>query len=288
MRILVTGAAGFTGRFFSQAAVAAGHEVIALRADLSDQEGVKQDVLAANPDTVLHLAAISFVGHADNAAFYAVNTIGTSHLLQALAMLPISPQKVVLASSATVYGNCVASPITELQAPAPVNHYAISKLAMEHIAKTYVDKLPIVIARPFNYTGPGQAENFAIPKLISHYARRAPVVELGNIEVEREFNDVRTVCLAYLGLLAHGIVGEIYNVCSGQVHTLQQVLITLSELTCHTIETKVNPAFVRANEVQRLCGDPSKLLSTCEKAGIKLPHPTLRDILIWMLSEWRT
>jgi len=285
MRILLTGAAGFSGRHFQQAAAAAGHDCVALQADLRHQGALAAEVAHLAPDAVLHLAAISFVGHADDSAFYAVNTVGTSHLLQALAALPVKPTKVLLASSANIYGNCEASPIAETQAPAPVNHYATSKLAMEHMARTYTDRLPIVITRPFNYTGPGQALNFVIPKLVSHYARRAPVVELGNLQVEREFNDVRMVCDAYLALLAHGQPGEVYNVCSGQTYTLLQVMETLAGLAGHAVEAKVNPAFVRANEVHRLCGDPVKLLCVCEQANVKLKQPSLRDMLAWMLAE---
>jgi len=285
MKILLTGSAGFTGLFFAKAAQAAGHQVLALQANLTDRDAVRLEVLKAAPDAVVHLAAISFVGHADAAAFYAVNTVGTMHLLDALAALAQPPHKVLLASSANVYGNCAASPIAETQAPAPVNHYAMSKLAMEHMARTVMGKLPIVITRPFNYTGPGQALNFVIPKLVRHCARRAPLVELGNMQVEREFNDVRMVCDAYLALLTHGQPGEVYNVCSGQPHTLQQVMDTLAAISGHAVAAQVNPALVRANEVHRLCGDPSKLLVLCGQAQVKLRQTSLHDTLAWMLAE---
>ncbi len=280
LKILLTGAAGFTGLFFKSAAEAAGHQVVALQADLTDKAAVAADVHQAAPNAVVHLAAISFVGHADDTAFYGVNVVGTLNLLSALAALPIAPTKVLLASSANVYGNCDASPITEDQPPAPVNHYAMSKLAMEHMARTYLDRLPLVFTRPFNYTGSGQALNFLIPKLVSHFARRAPAIELGNLHVEREFNDVHMVCDAYLGLLAHGVPGEVYNVCSGQPYTLQTVLYELTKITGHGLDVRVNPAFVRANEVHRLCGDPAKLLAC---AG-PLRHPALRETLHTMLQ----
>jgi len=261
MKILLTGAAGFTGVFFKSAAEAAGHQVVALHADLTDRASVAAEVLQAAPDAVVHLAAISFVGHADDKVFYGVNVVGTMNLLAGLAGLTVKPSKVLLASSANVYGNCDASPIAEGQAPAPVNHYAMSKLAMEHMAWTYLDRLPIVIARPFNYTGPGQAPQFLIPKLVSHFARRAPAIELGNLHVEREFNDVRMVSDAYLALLAHGVPGEVYNVCSGMPYTLQHVIGVLSGITGLTMDVNVNPAFVRVNELHCLCGSPEKLLA---------------------------
>jgi nucleoside-diphosphate-sugar epimerase len=280
LKILLTGAAGFTGLFFRSAAEAAGHQVVALQADLTDKAAVTAEVLQTAPNAVVHLAAISFVGHADDTAFYGVNVVGTLNLLSALAALPIAPTKVLLASSANVYGNCDASPITEDQPPAPVNHYAMSKLAMEHMARTYLDRLPVVFTRPFNYTGPGQAPNFLIPKLVGHFARRAPAIELGNLHVEREFNDVRMVCDAYLGLLAHGVAGEVYNVCSGQPYTLQTVLDELTNITKHQLDVRVNPAFVRANEVHRLCGDPAKLLACVGP----LRQPALRETLQTMLQ----
>ncbi len=279
MNILLTGAAGFTGLFFMQQAEAVGHTVWPLVADLTDKAAVAAEVTQGQPTAVVHLAGISFVGHADEAAFYAVNALGTMNLLAAVAALPVAPSKVLLASSANVYGNCAASPITEAQAPAPLNHYATSKLAMEHMAWTYLDRLPIVITRPFNYTGPGQAPQFLIPKLVSHFARRAPAIELGNLHVEREFNDVRMVCDAYLALLIHGVPGEVYNVCSGQPYTLQYVIGLLSGITGHTMDVQVNPAFVRTNEVHRLCGSPAKLQAAVGQFGQWGLEETLRSML---------
>lgn len=282
MKILLTGANGFTGRHFQEAAYAAGHEIVPLKANLADKTSLSSEVGSVVTDAVVHLAAISFVGHADETGFYAVNTVGTTNLLAALANLPVGqrPGKVLVASSANIYGNCEASPIGETQPSAPVNHYAASKLAMEHLALSYLDRLPIVVTRPFNYTGPGQAPSFLIPKLVDHFARRAPVIELGNLHVEREFNDVRMVVETYLKLLAHGEPGQIYNVCSGQPHSLQSVYDRLVQLTGHRPDIRVNPAFVRANEVHRLCGSPEKLVQCIGP----LPAYGLSDTLTDMLG----
>ncbi|MGS5088192.1 GDP-mannose 4,6-dehydratase [Hydrogenophaga sp. A37] len=279
MRILLTGSDGFTGRNFKAMAATAGHEVWSLQANLTDATGLREEVENAQADWVLHLAAISFVGHADAISFYSVNVIGTMNLLSALAALPIKPLKVLLASSANIYGNSEASPIGETTAPAPINHYATSKLAMEHMALTYADTLPLVLVRPFNYTGPGQAPEFLIPKLVKHFAERAHTIELGNLHVEREFNDVRMVCSAYLALLALGKNREIYNVCSGETHSLQDVIARLKHLTGHTINVKVNPAFVRANEVHRLCGSPEKMTALIGPLATYTLDETLRSML---------
>lgn len=284
MKILLTGTDGFTGRHFAAMAQAVGHDVLPLQANLTDRAAVQAEVLTAAPDAVVHLAAISFVGHADDNAFYAVNVVGTTNLLAALVQLPKRPHRVLLASSANIYGNCTQSPIAENQPPAPVNHYAMSKLAMEHMARSFGDKLPIVITRPFNYTGPGQDVNFVIPKLVKHFAQRAPSIALGNLHVEREFNDVQMVCSAYLKLLQHGEPGETYNVCSGQPYTLQHVIDTLTRITGHQIQVEVNPAFVRANEVHRLCGNPAKLQALLARHGCTLDNPPLEDTLRRMLA----
>lgn len=284
MKLLVTGADGFTGRHFAAVARACGHDVVGLQANLGDAEALRAEVAQVAPEAVVHLAAISFVGHADASAFYNVNVIGTLNLLAALAALPQPPRSVLLASSANVYGNCEQSPITEAQPPAPVNHYAMSKLAMEHMARTYLDRLPLFFVRPFNYTGPGQDASFVMPKLVAHFAGRADAVELGNLDVEREFNDVRFVCAAYLQLLARAKPGEVVNICTGQPVTLKAVLALLSQITGHQLQVKVNPAFVRANEIHRLCGSPAKLVSVVGA----LESPSLADTLRWMLEAATT
>lgn len=280
MRLLLTGADGFTGRHMVRGAQEVGYEVHGLQSDLTDAAALAQEAAAFAPTHVVHLAAISAVTHADELAFYRVNVLGTDHLLKALAALPEPPYKVLLASSANVYGNAEQSPITEQQPPAPVNHYAISKLAMEHVALMHAGHLPTVLARPFNYTGVGHDERFALPKLVSHFARNAEHIELGNLDVEREFNDVRMVVQAYLRLLEQGVAGETYNVCTGKPVALQEVIQMLVALTGHQPIITVNPAFVRANEIRRLCGAPAKLID----ATGTLPGYTLKDTLSWMLG----
>lgn len=284
MRILLTGADGFTGRPFTERAKAAGHTVLPLLADLTNADALREEVLATAPDAVVHLAAISFVGHSSDHAFYAVNVVGTTNLLNAVAELPVRPHRVLLASSANIYGNTAHSPIAETQAPAPVNHYGMSKLAMEYMARNYADRLNLVITRPFNYTGPGQDVNFLIPKLAMHFAARSPSISLGNLHVEREFNDIQMVCDAYLMLLQHGVPGEAYNVCSGHPYTLRHVLDVFSQLTSHQPEIQVNPAFVRPNEVHRLCGNPEKLDKLFAENGSSLKQPGLEDTLARMLE----
>lgn len=280
MRILLTGADGFTGRHFIERAAAGGHEVVALSADLTQADAVAQEVASAEADAAVHLAAIAFVGHADERAFYDVNLFGTLNFLRALKLAGRPWRKVLVASSANIYGNCEHSPISESEVAAPVNHYATSKLAMEHMVRARYGDLPLVITRPFNYTGPGQSPDFVIPKLVDHFRRRAPRVAMGNLHVRREYNDVRFVCEAYLRLLsAEGSPGTC-NVCTGRTYSFDETLEALQRLTGHRIEVEVDPALVRASEVHTLCGDPARL----RQAIGELPAYTLEDTLRWMLG----
>lgn len=280
LKIAVTGARGFTGRHFVEAARLAGHETIPIRSDVTDRPGLAAEVQALRVDAVVHLAAISFVGHQDERALYDVNLFGTLNLLEALAKSGQPLRRILLASSANVYGNAERSPIDESQPLAPVNQYAMSKAAMEFMAKARFPGLPLIITRPFNYTGPGQEPQFLIPKLVDHFRRRAGRVALGNVHVQREYNDVRFVCDAYLRLLETSSPAPVYNVCTGVTYGLDAVIAMLEEITGHRIEVDVDPMLVRANEVHHLSGDPSRLRS---KIGA-LPAYNLRETLEWMLA----
>lgn len=282
MRVLVTGLDGFTGRYVRQTLETHGHEVVGLAADLTNPEAVKLDIHSLQPEAVIHLAAISSVEHGDANAFYQVNLIGTRNLLNALAQLANDIQCVLLASSANVYGNSTEGILDESVLPSSVNDYGVSKLAMEYMAKLWMDKLPIVITRPFNYTGVGHGECFVIPKLVAHFAQRVASIELGNLDVEREFNDVRTVSQMYLSLLKQGEPGQTYNICSGRPVSLKSVIDALKQITGHDLQVNVNPDFVRVHEVHRLCGSPAKLEACIGKSQ----HPTLEETLSWMLSEY--
>jgi len=281
MRVLITGLEGFTGHYLKVELEERGHEVIGLFSDLTDAAAVKNEVTSVKPDAVVHLAGISFVGHGDVDAFYHVNLIGTRHLLSALAESEKPPHIVLLVSSANIYGNSTEGMLSEDIQPNPANDYAVSKLAMEHMARLWFDKLPIVITRPFNYTGVGQSESFLLPKIVAHFRSRAPMIELGNLDVWRDFSDVRVVAQAYRRLLEVAPSGGVVNVCSGKTHSLREALKMAESITGHNIEVRVNPAFVRANEVKTLCGDPSRLRALVGE----LESISLENTLRWMLGE---
>jgi nucleoside-diphosphate-sugar epimerase len=301
-RVLVTGASGFTGRYVVDELKRQGCEVIGLggadhsapawaatllpadswrQGNLCDLDGLRALLKETRPDVVIHLAALAFVAHGRAEDFYQVNLVGTRNLLQAIDDASLVPQRVLIASSANVYGNTSEGRLDEAVAPAPANDYAISKLGMEYVVRLWQDRFPITIVRPFNYTGRGQAENFLIPKIVSHFAARAKNIELGNLEVARDFGDVRAVAAAYRGLLlSDAAVGRTVNVCSGIAFSLGDVIELCSQITGHSLTVSVNPAFVRANEVKTLCGDNTLLRQLCPG----WQGPSLRETLEWMLS----
>ena len=291
-RALITGINGFTGRYVAAELSAAGYRVFGLGSGVCDDEDYfNVDLLESNalnnvvdqikPDVAIHLAAIAFVGHGDANAFYDVNILGTRNLLQALHQTGRPMDAVLLASSANVYGNSIEGQLDEVTPANPANDYAVSKLAMEYMAKLWMDKLPIFITRPFNYTGVGQAENFLLPKIVKHYKEKLPAIELGNIDVWRDFTDVRALSKAYVQLIQARPQGEIINICSGRTYSLRKAVELCEKITAHHLEIKVNPAFVRANEVKTLCGDPTKLRSIIKQWEV----PALEETLRWMLSN---
>lgn len=258
MRVALTGADGFTGRFVIAELDRRGIGWIALDPDITDAAAIDAAVAANSFDAVIHLAAIAFAGGNDWNAFYRVNQIGTFNLLQSIAHH--RPGAVcLLASSAQIYGPGASGLIDETAPANPANHYAVSKYAMELGGTIWGDALDIRIARPFNYTGVGQEDRYLVPKIVGHFARRASVIELGNTHVLRDFGDVRAVASAYCDLLASPHRGLLVNVASGVLRSIEDIMQTLVGLTGHTMDIQVNPAFVRANDVPVLGGNPQTL-----------------------------
>jgi nucleoside-diphosphate-sugar epimerase len=292
-RALITGLSGFTGHYVAQELRAAGYEVFGTitpghtaganeyAVDLNDRAGLAAMVQEVQPDVVAHLAAIAFVAHGDVDQIYRVNVVGTRNLLEALAGLAQKPSAVLLASSANIYGNSDVGVIGEDVQAAPANDYAVSKLSMEYMARLWQDKLPLIIVRPFNYTGVGQHENFLLPKIVSHFRRKAADIELGNLHVWRDFSDVRMVAASYRKLLAApAAVGGAFNICSGHAYSLGEALDMMADIAGYKINVHVNPAFVRANEVVRLVGSNRRLVAATGPLSV-VP---LADTLRWMYS----
>jgi len=293
--VLVTGARGFTGVYVRAELEAAGYRVLGsvvggvagpheVELDLTVPAQCSQVMEQVRPDFIVHLAAISFVQHENAEEFYRVNVIGTTNLLQAVSDAGLTPRCILIASSVNIYGN-TAGLLSEGQLPHPVNHYAASKLAMEHMVAGWSERLPIVTVRPFNYTGAGQDARFLVPKIVAHFAARAPVIELGNLDIERDFSDVRMVANCYRRLIegnAEGnAVGQTVNICSGHAQSLRAIIDMMQQVAGYEIDVKVNQNFVRVSDVKTLVGSPERLRALI---GEPMAIPFIQT-LEWMYGE---
>ena len=295
---LITGVTGFTGRYLAPKLAQAGYEVHGTvhgdsdesvegvsklhRVDLGDADSVSRLVRDTAASKVVHLAAIAFVAHKDAAEMYRSNILGTRNLLDALTNAAATPDAVLIASSANIYGNAREGVLDESVPAAPANDYGVTKAAAELLAGVYANRLPLIVARPFNYTGRGQSEQFLIPKIVSHVRRHACQIELGNLDVARDFSDVRGVVDAYEQLLeTPSAIGETVNICSGKATSLRELLDLTRNISGRELDVRVNPAFVRSDEVKTLCGSPRKVESLIGP----LAMPSLEETLRWMLAD---
>lgn len=303
MTLLLTGASGFVGRHVTEmygqkirgqemmecVPLGAGDDPVDLRDAAAVTKAVRMAMERDAPEAVLHLAAQSHVPTSfdDPAGTFAVNFTGTLHLLQALAGAGFRG-RLLYVSSGAVYGLVPggALPVTETFPSRPRDPYAVSKAAAEALCYQWSVTGPfeIVVARPFNHTGPGQTREFALPEFAAQLAEmrsgsRPPVLEVGDLSVTRDFCDVRDVVRAYTLLLAKGRNGEVYNVCSGTERKLADIVDTLARLAgvSPSIETKAGR--LRPAEQPRMCGSPEKLRRDTGWTPETPWEDTLRDLL---------
>lgn len=295
---LMTGIHGFTGRYLAESLLNAGHNVHGVvravdqadfdpRAmihvcDLLDPKCLADIIAGVRPDYVIHLAGVAFVAHDDLDEMYRANILGARALLAACTPVSQTLRAVLVASSASVYGNAHEGTLTEDAPIKPANDYGVTKAAVEHLAAIYGARLPVIVARPFNYTGVGQTDSFLIPKIVSSFKRREPVIALGNLDVARDFSDVRTVVDAYLRLIQQpNAIGNTFNICSGEATSLRDVVALASEIAGYEIEVTINPAFVRTDEVKVLRGSRQKV----ERVIGPLKMIRLKETLRWMMDS---
>lgn len=288
-RVLITGATGFTGRLLVERLRQNGREVMAFsngaddegvrNVDLRDFYSLTQAFSQIRPSAVVHLAGIAATDHSDIGEIYSANVVGTANLFGALAAVNIEPQIVVVASSAQVYAAPKGdAPLTEDSPLAPQSHYAVSKRTVEDIARIYSSRFPVIVTRPFNYTGPGQSPSFLVPKIVQHYAEGKSEIRLGNLDLFRDFSDVGRVVEAYYRLVSEPIDPDTINICSGHSVHLTDIPKILEEISGRTIEVITDPSLVRGNEPHVIGGSPSRL----EKLVGPLPNPEFRETLLHM------
>jgi GDP-4-dehydro-6-deoxy-D-mannose reductase len=297
MKLLATGHLGFVGRALREFVTKdpdSGVQWCELprEHDVRDRADLALMLREHRPDWVVHLAAQSHVqaSWSDPAATLEVNVCGTANLLGALDEAGFAG-RLLYVSSADVYGAVphTSLPVDESTPPAPRSPYATSKVAAEVLCRQWACARPldVVIARPFNHTGPGQRDEFALPRFARDVAairlgQREPVLQLGDLEVTRDFLDVEDVLDAYLRLLRSGAAGETYNVCSGREVALADALAMLMEIAGVKARVVTDPALLRPAEQRRMAGSWRKL---ADATGWR-PTTPLRDTLAKLLAHW--
>jgi GDP-6-deoxy-D-talose 4-dehydrogenase len=291
-RVLITGGSGFTGRPLAERLRRDGHEVIALahatsdvgvlNVDVRDFDGVTQALLETRPSAIVHLAGIAEPAYGNIGNIYSANVVGTANLFASLTAAKIEPRIIIVASSAYVYQVLGSRPLTEDDSLAPKTHYGVSKRATEDIAALYSRQFPIIITRPFNYTGPGQTTNFLVPRIVLHYVEQRSEIRLGNLDLFRDYSDIKRVVEAYARLLSRSIGPTTTNICSGRAVHLVDILKFMDELSGHPIRVVTDPSLVRGGEPQFIVGSPARL----ESLVGPLPNPEFRETLTRMYNEF--
>ncbi len=244
------------------------------------------------PDAVIHLAGQTFVPEAfrDPAQTIKVNLLGTLNLLQALKRRGFCGTFLYV-SSGDVYGQVEEAnlPISECLVPRPRNPYAVSKVAAELLCQqwSYSEPWRIMVARPFNHIGPGQGEAFVIPSMARQLIRvrlglQPAQLEVGDVDVTRDFLDVRDVLRAYLALLECGRNGEVYNVCSGVERRVRDLIAQMGGLVGVEFELLQDASRLRLSEQRRVVGCSKKLQ---KETGWK-PSVSITETLQSVLSDW--
>ena len=281
MNVLVTGCNGFAGRHAVAALRKAGHDVYGAdlvrpahasfpcgELDVRDPASIANALDAARPAAILHLGGIAFVplGWTEPQLVFSVNTIGTLNILDAVRR-KAPATRVLVVTSAEVYGSRPApKPLAEDAPYHPDNLYGVAKAAADHAALLYAahHRLDVVVARPSNHIGPGQSKDFVSSAFAAQLAAIAggaePVLRVGNLDQLRDFTDVRDVARAYVRLLEAGKPGLAYNIASGRMLPVRELLELLCDVAKVRPRVEIDPALYRPSET-RPAYDVSRILS---------------------------
>ncbi len=301
MKAFITGVSGFVGKYLAEHLLENGFEVYGIDrqgaeikdckievCDILDKKKLSAVVEKAKPDVIFHLAALSSVSKSFEAAKETkrVNVEGTRNLLDAVVATKISPVILVI-SSLQIYGKPDRLPIKEDAQLRPNSPYAESKVEQEKLCREYSEKLKIIISRSFNHTGPGQSADFVWPSFAKQIteieAGKRKELNVGNLDVERDFSDVRDIVRAYLLAVQKCKPGEVYNICSGKAYNIGKMLNVMKSYSTAKVKVTVDSARVRKEDVHVLYGDNSKF---AKATGWK-PEIPFEKTLKELLEYWR-
>lgn len=301
MRALITGSEGFIGRHLRAELEANGYEVV--RCDVNGADGVvpmnildaemARDVIAEyRPDALINMAgqANVFVSWKKPQFTLELNTIGLVNILEAARA--VNPEmRIIAVGSSDEYGVLLEKgvDVTEDIPVNPTTPYAISKQAQEMFARLYNSAygINVCMTRQFNLGGAGQAKGFMIPDFASGIAEieagKREFLSVGNLNSARDFTHVRDACRAIRLIVEKGRAGEVYNICSGETHTAQEVLDRLIAMARVPIRVVRDPARMRPSDTPVICGNHGKLTAHTGWT----PELGLDAILADALAYWR-
>lgn len=304
-KILITGATGFVGHhltthLLSQDTIelfgttrsedSTSSQIVLKKVDLQKREEVHQLLKDIQPNEIYHLAAQSNVPKSfqDPINTFHTNIDSQINLFESLRDLSLTETKILLVSSAEVYGHIQTEdvPVDEETPTRPANPYAVSKLAQDYLGFQYAlaYNLPIIRVRPFNHIGPGQSPGFVLSDFASQIAaiekgNQSPIIRVGNLEARRDFTDVRDMVKLYPLLLNKGEWGAVYNAGAGISHSAQEILDILLSLTSTSIHVEQDPSRMRPSDVPNIVADISKV-STLTGWAPEIPfEQTVKDTL---------
>lgn len=298
-KLLITGGYGFVGNTIQSSLAnqtnSCGLELVPPQAmEIRDFDGLAKLCVETQPDFIIHLAAQSFVpqSFANPRETFDINFFGTLNLLQALKKSGFKG-RLLFVGSGDMYGLVAPDllPITESFLLKPRNPYAVSKVAAEALCYQWsqTEDINIVMARPLNHIGPGQSDRFVVSGFARQIVeiklgRREAEISVGDIDVTRDFTDVRDVVRAYIMLLSEGKSGESYNVCSGKDKSIREILEQLMILAGVQASIKQDSARFRPTEQRRVYGSYHKLLvATGWRPEISLEQSLVDNLNYW---EW--
>ena len=297
-KILITGASGFIGKYVLKKIKDNDLDFLAIDTQkvldvssenqrvisLLDKENLGEVIKWYKPNVIVHLAAIALVTHKNTGEIYNVNVQGTENLLESAQNYCDKNIRVILASTAGVYGNQNVDKYEEGLSYNPANHYSYSKMITEYISKQYKEDLDIVTIRPFNIIGVGQSEKFLVPKLVEHFADKKEKLSVGNISSFRDYVDVEYCAEVIMELISRKKLDfDILNICSGIPTNGEMIIQLLQEITDFKPEIEISSDFVRKNEVWRMIGDTTRLWEFMNNKKSQ----SVKDILVKMLDYYK-
>jgi GDP-4-dehydro-6-deoxy-D-mannose reductase len=314
MRVLITGANGFVGRHLTRLCLAQGCEVFGtyrhrsdghtpaqpesdvsyIEMELNDAGSVQRAVRESTPELLFHLAGWSFVRGSMTAPgeTLTTNIIGQLNLFESLLELQLRTVRILVVGSCEEYGRVEQDelPVTELNPFRPTTPYGVSKVAQDLLAAQYhaSENLDAVRVRSFHLTGPLSSDLYVVSSFARQIAEieagfREPVMKVGNLDVVRDFTDVRDAVRGYWLLLEKGVGGDAYNLGSGRPVSIKGIVDMLLGHARVPIDVQVDPGRLRTTDPPALICDATKLT---EATGWK-PEITLETTLHDTLEYWR-